>query len=144
MDNTQETLDNQKVLDKVIAHLFQQRYRCQLFSSCAYKGPNNTSCAVGYLIPQELYDRGMEGEPVQTLIKRYKGVASLFDGVSVTLLAALQGAHDEMRASAEHGIGLWGYDDWYDQLLHALHQNEVFKRANELGLTLSIPEMPCA
>jgi hypothetical protein len=54
--------DKQKVFDTVVAHLRKQQTisRFENGKGCAYRGPNGTSCAVGCLIPDELYSATIE------------------------------------------------------------------------------------
>lgn len=53
----------QNTFDKVVAHLRQQNCRAMdEILGCRYRGENNTKCAAGCLIPDELYQPEMEGE----------------------------------------------------------------------------------
>lgn len=56
-------LDNQTVFDKVVRHLRKQN-RKSIHSHhktiCAYRGENNTSCAIGCLIADDEYDEQIE------------------------------------------------------------------------------------
>lgn len=73
---------------------------------CFYRKPGNGSCAVGCLIPDELYDEGIEGASVYALVtnngrRNNKGrpnyrpeIAELLDGVDVPFLCSAQNAHD--------------------------------------------------
>jgi len=73
---------------------------------CYYRKPGNGSCAVGCLIPDELYDPEMEGTSVYPLLidtssrlpsgkrKFNRELAKLFDGVAVNFLCSAQNAHD--------------------------------------------------
>ena len=64
---------------------------------CAYRGPNGTRCAVGALIPDELYDPAMEGKPVWTVMNEFPAVYRLFHGVrNETFLGDLQAVHDSL------------------------------------------------
>lgn len=64
-------MTKQEVFDTVARHLRQQN--CQALAepapdnrppSCAYRGKNNTKCAVGCLIPDHLYDFVIEGSAI--------------------------------------------------------------------------------
>ena len=59
------------VIEKIAQHLAKQRARSiKTFNgmlSCAYRGKNGTMCAVGCLIPDEMYTVGMEQNPFVNL-----------------------------------------------------------------------------
>lgn len=58
-------IDNQEFFDKTVEHLAQQGKRSfaagVIGQMCAYRGKDNTRCAIGYWIPDELYKPEMEG-----------------------------------------------------------------------------------
>lgn len=63
--------NRQAVLEKVVAHLLAQRVpavSATVFGGCRYRSPNGTKCAVGCLIPDELYTPEIEGAGVEALI----------------------------------------------------------------------------
>lgn len=87
--------DKQRTYDIVVAHLRKQN--AQSFDAdnggtrCAYRGTCGLRCAVGALIPDELYTAEFEGLAVyeggvQTLMRDL--------GYDIPLLAALQSMHD--------------------------------------------------
>ena len=52
----------QEIFDTVLAHLRKQGEAAKSYEGeCVYRGPDGTSCAVGCLIPDELYDPLIEG-----------------------------------------------------------------------------------
>ena len=54
-----------KVFNKVEAHLLAQGVRSMSYSdACAYRGDMGRSCAVGCLIKDEFYHKGLEGIPM--------------------------------------------------------------------------------
>jgi len=63
--------------------------------SCAYRGEDNCKCAVGILIPDELYSEIMEGEIPYSLNKFFSDekFSEMFKTHS-DLLFELQGIHD--------------------------------------------------
>lgn len=86
----------QSVFNKVIRHLRRQGVRSVDGHRCLYRGPDGTSCAVGCLIPDELYDPSMEGQGVGSLIydaEHPKTVQRLLG--PRLLLEELQNLHDE-------------------------------------------------
>lgn len=54
----------QEIYDTVINHLRAQGQRAMGTVGCAYRGAGGTKCAVGVLIPDELYDPAIEGRSV--------------------------------------------------------------------------------
>lgn len=63
-------MTEQEIFDTVLAHLREQR-RAALGDDgeCQYRGLGGTACAVGCLIPDELYDPLIEGLSVATIIE---------------------------------------------------------------------------
>lgn len=57
---------SQEVYDKVSAHLLQQKSQSRNREGCAYRGAGGRMCAVGCLIPDELYKRSFEGKSVNS------------------------------------------------------------------------------
>ncbi len=62
--NQMKYLTRQEIFTKVKTHLLKQGKKSWLFGACAYRGEDGTSCAVGCLIPDELYSPNLEGEGV--------------------------------------------------------------------------------
>ena len=91
---------NQSVYDKVCAHLAAQKTRSMNANGCAYRGALGRSCAVGCLIPDEIYDPDMDLDKsvgittlslnVNILVQRFPAVQKLFAGVDLGLLKGLQ------------------------------------------------------
>lgn len=69
--------------------------RADSYDKCMYRGPNGTKCAVGMLIPDELYDKEIESMEARSLprILKVKMRSNKID-----LLEDLQSIHDERRA----------------------------------------------
>lgn len=103
---------DQEVFDKVAKHLLTQGERStgniynidydeeyeepDDVSDCAYRGDNGLMCAVGCLIPDEVYLPSMEGQSVSSLLWGYTG-NNLKEhlGSNQVLLQDLQDIHDE-------------------------------------------------
>jgi hypothetical protein len=88
----------QEVFDLVVEHLFTQgRPAYDGISGCMYRAAGGLRCAVGVLIPDDLYDPAFENTRASTLIQE------LFDSdladwrEHTNLLNALQLAHDACR-----------------------------------------------
>jgi hypothetical protein len=62
--------------------------------ACAYRGDNGTMCAVGCIMPDDVYRPDLEGSGLIAILA--KNMGPWFTAVSVheTLLRSLQGAHD--------------------------------------------------
>lgn len=90
----------QEIFDTVATHLFTQGKRAMDPNTdrCAYRTPDGKKCAIGCLIPDELYDQGMEGYSVSCLVDAKFLLPSFFNR-NLRLLSSLQSVHD--------GIGCW-------------------------------------
>lgn len=96
----------QAVFDKVAKHLLTQNKRAMKdfpgeypIDRCAYRGDGGAMCAVGCLIPDDVYDPSMEGRSAGEVMRMLHGVRELASvsqalGVSHAMLSALQNAHD--------------------------------------------------
>ena len=101
----------QEVYDTVVMHLRKQGRPALMEGSsrdtCAYRGADNTSCAVGCLIPDEYYDDKYEGHNVGQLVER--GYLE-FDSDTASseellgLLRKLQGVHDGSHEKWESNL----------------------------------------
>jgi hypothetical protein len=91
---------NQSVFETVARHLFAQGKRAFLpMDGCLYRTPTGNSCAVGCLIPDDMYSEDMEGKSVGQLLGRQVGglngeLHDFFEGVDWGLLQDLQQLHD--------------------------------------------------
>lgn len=68
---------------------------------CAYRGVNNTSCAVGCLIPPDFYNPQIEGKDASQIIHDFPTVAkgSGFSKRNEKLLTELQCIHDFINSA---------------------------------------------
>lgn len=87
-------MNAQQIFNTVAAHLFAQGKQSKNLESgcCLYRGPGDTMCAVGCLIPDDVYDKRMENWSVRTVISRYEALYRL--GPHERLLDLLQTTHD--------------------------------------------------
>ena len=113
-------MTNQEAYNKVCAHLAKQGRRSEDKGRCLYRGPGGLMCAVGCLIPDELYHGDMEGDMMSVLTK-YPDVAKHFDGVSKLLLHDLQGSHDFSSTR----------DEIVDRLLTVAHEYDLTPGAEQ-------------
>lgn len=100
-------MTDQEIFDKVLAHCRQQGVSATNDAGdCMYRGRNGTKCAVGCLIPDNVYVPSME------TFLTFSDVVALIPGVTVDqsqLLRHLQSAHD-MGMPSVHGESLDGYE----------------------------------
>ncbi len=95
---------HQQIFDTVLEKLLAQGCRSRLGDShidsyCAYRGNNGTKCAIGHLIPDELYKEEIEGLTVATKWHRVRDCLPLeiqeFGDKNKEFLIELQRAHDQ-------------------------------------------------
>lgn len=108
-------MTGQEIFDGVLAHLRKQaKASLNTRGKCAYRGEGGTACAVGCLIPDELYDPRIENWGVGSILNlRTNGVgideteayrevlsriASHLGRENLALLTVLQFAHDNHLA----------------------------------------------
>ena len=89
------------IFNKVSEHLLAQNHRALSVAdlSCVYRSPTGLKCAVGCLIEDQFYSRGLEGLDVRTDV--IENVLKL-SGVPITeevlkLLEELQKVHDYVK-----------------------------------------------
>lgn len=99
---------NQEVFDKVVKHLLTQMARAAVGSpdnqSCSYRTADGLSCAVGCLIPDDMYSIGMENMSVGLLVEAFGCIDELFTDVDLKLLVQLQKTHDENEPEDWHRL----------------------------------------
>lgn len=124
-------MDNQEVFNTVARHLFTQGERAvglneagyekvckenlaegytppnkEDFMQCQYRTSEGLKCAIGCLIPDELYRPNMETRGIYSLLDSFPGVAERLDidmvnhshRTSCNLLADLQSVHDNINS----------------------------------------------
>jgi hypothetical protein len=101
-------MDNQEIFNIVYQGLKSQDFRqsvgTDINRTCLYRGPNNTKCAFGHLIPDDVYDKRLEERSIQSLIDTKQDfkeqLSGFFEWLSqfsedhLFLLRILQYAHD--------------------------------------------------
>ena len=95
---TTKPMTKQQVFDKVATHLLTQGKASRAVVGgevgCAYRGEDGTSCAVGCLLPDELYDPEMEGKNAKWVLSYCPAFKDLFVPGVWSLLASLHSLHD--------------------------------------------------
>ena len=93
------TEQNQADFDFVMRSMIEQGRPSMGALGCRYRGKGGTKCAAGFFIPDELYSGGLEGKSLRDVsVQQLK----CFDGKSLTLLRAMQQAHDMASEDEEH------------------------------------------
>lgn len=100
-------MNAQEIFDKVVTHLRTQKSRAMLGNSCAYRAPDGKMCAVGCLIPDELYDPKMENKGVMWLLVNKFTVPEFFKE-HPNLLEELQTVHDMEENWNKNGLSAIG------------------------------------
>lgn len=99
------------LLDRMIEHLATQRQRSTTHDgTCCYRGENGPMCAVGILIPDDLYDDSIEGAVFEIFERRDDSnqlVADHLDNLApsiprrelIEFLELIQAYHDNCESS---------------------------------------------
>jgi hypothetical protein len=89
-------MNTQQAFTAMVEHLRKQQQRSRLANdiTCAYRGQDGLKCAVGVLIPDEIYDKAYEGLDVQSAIQTSKPLAKLLGHVELEMLQDMQNIHD--------------------------------------------------
>lgn len=96
--------DHQQIFEIVSKHLLTQNQRStgalrnSPFEGCAYRGRNGLKCAVGCLIPDELYNPNIEDITIDGLLENddNTNLKELFYAVEYRFLTELQTIHDRV------------------------------------------------
>lgn len=102
-------MNRQKTYDTVKAHLLKQGERSVgPGDMCMYRGPNGLKCAIGCLIPDELYDPKMEYVgSIDRVLERFfmlEGFLEVENAEDERFLTALQQAHDARPSTARRPV----------------------------------------
>lgn len=92
----------QEFFDTVAAHLLSMDDVSWDYSRgiCAYRGAGGAKCAIGVMIPDELYNPEMEGLGVTSLVADWSQLSKFIP--SISLAAELQAVHDNGMLSNKH------------------------------------------
>jgi len=95
-------MDTQQAFEMAVKHLRKQGCRSQQDATvngaitCMYRIPENgLMCAVGALIPDEVYQESFEGTAIRGLLRDEPSLNELFRKVNLRLLEDLQEVHDK-------------------------------------------------
>lgn len=96
-------MNKQEIFETVSKHLFAQGERSydEVECICQYRGPDGTKCAIGALIPDELYDRKMdlssyfkEGNGTDMIWSHFPKLVEHLGADNQSLVGELQSVHD--------------------------------------------------
>jgi hypothetical protein len=98
---------NQEIFDLTLAHCVRQGRMSEEYAVCSYRSEQGLKCAIGYWIPEHLYDTTIEGSSVSTLYDHEHAVAAYL-GLSkfagrAGLMGQLQVLHDDDKSWAIKG-----------------------------------------
>jgi hypothetical protein len=86
-------MTDQQVFDTVVKHLLTQNKRSADHTICLYRGPHGSKCAIGCLIPDELYQPWMELTQLIEIVVEVPAIEQ-YTGSNYELLSNLQCIHD--------------------------------------------------
>ena len=90
-------MTDQEIFDKVTEHLLtQNKLSYNISHGWMYRGLDGLKCAVGCLIPDEIYDVSIERMPVSKLVHLNNKVADFLKQFNLPLLESLQYVHDSL------------------------------------------------
>lgn len=94
-----EYLTTQQIFDKVAEHLLTQKERSIKNGKCLYRGPYGLKCAIGALIPDELYKPEWDNECLNSdalPLDLFEAICINYEEQSNTLYY-LQDLHDAVK-----------------------------------------------
>jgi len=118
----------QRMFNKVAKHLLTQKKKSRtrkantwddrMSTLCLYRGKDGLKCAIGCLIPNKLYDKGMEDNSVDELLTKWPKLNKLFEINSkrwvLDFLEELQLIHDQSHPNS-----------WRNKLAELAEQHEL-------------------
>jgi hypothetical protein len=93
-------------------------------SGCSYRSKNGRACAVGLIIPDQLYKPEMEGRSAYGLFCQFSGLSSIIPaGLTGDDLFEIQGVHDRNASEYDHHgrrwvtRAFWDHNEFVNKLL---------------------------
>ena len=87
-------MTHQEIFDFVWTKLYEQGEQSIERCDCRYRTTGGLKCAVGHLIPDDLYEENMEGRTVRVISEHYSLPSDVFNRYNEGFLNELQAAHD--------------------------------------------------
>lgn len=88
-------MTNQEAFDGVWNHLITLKSpKSMVGTHCKYRGNLGAKCAIGALLPDNLWTPGIEGYKIKRLVDIVPEIKEFFGPVEISLLDQLQLAHD--------------------------------------------------
>jgi len=89
-------MTNQQAFNKIWNHFIVNKGKKSSEGSyCKYRDGAGNKCAVGVLIPDNLYDKNLEGKGYAVLISEHESMKVFFKDINIQLLLDLQCTHDD-------------------------------------------------
>lgn len=89
-------MKRQEIFNRVYTHLLKQNQASKGSDDrCKYKSDNGLKCAIGCLIPDDIYDPKMEGMSIEFIYDSYPKMKKLNLGREISFLSGLQKIHDD-------------------------------------------------
>jgi len=102
-------MTKQEFYDKICAHLVKQGCRSMgegpLSTACLYRGANGRKCAIGAVIPDDIYTEEMDAAAdtgIRYVIEEFPQLKPFIP--DVRLASFLQGAHDDFVNWCDNGL----------------------------------------
>lgn len=102
-------MHKQEIFDTVVNHLINQKQKSVKEgnkTNCLYRGPNGLKCAVGCLIPDDVYEEYME-ENFTNLLSQYGDVLPFYFNKEYILLYDLQLCHDNCPTTNDNFFNIY-------------------------------------
>lgn len=97
--NISNDISAQQLFDAATSGVWAQGQASTIGSTCAYRGTKGTKCAVGQVIPDQFYNKGMENRSIESLVIYVKNRSHL--GADCQSWFAKLAAHEGMLASLQ-------------------------------------------
>ena len=92
-------MTEQEIFDRVARHLLTQKMHSMMDDTCVYLAPDGLKCAIGCLIPFEMYTPDLEGLSVSD-----GPVIYVMQNLGISCIAFLL---DLQRVHDDHSIDYW-------------------------------------
>ena len=95
-------MDNQEFFDKATSGFLKQGVlSVDKTGECVYRCDDGRRCAVGFVVPDELYRFEFEGHAIETLIAEREDVEAFFSKVTALFAVEIQRCHDSIDISRD-------------------------------------------